>query len=213
MAAANPTTRSQRTVPTQRRAEQTVEQLLDAFAALVHAHGYEQVTTARVAEEAGVSIGLVYRYFPNRIALAEALVHRNRTRFFTRLVERLDEPGIDGWRPALDAVLDTFVELHSGEPGFSVVGFADEFLRSHGVPSDLDNRGLAEGFVVMYRDRFDDGRVEVSDADLEHHMEVAVEIGNALINRAVAKQPGGDPAMIATCRRVLRGYFAELLDP
>jgi DNA-binding transcriptional regulator YbjK len=51
--------------PKQRRARQTVEAVLDAVAKVLKRDGVKAVTTNRIAEVAGVSIGSVYQYFPD----------------------------------------------------------------------------------------------------------------------------------------------------
>lgn len=63
-----------RRVPSQKRAQQTAVCILAAVAELVEVHGrYETFTTADVAEDAGVSIGTVYRYARTRVELLDAL--------------------------------------------------------------------------------------------------------------------------------------------
>jgi AcrR family transcriptional regulator len=56
-------------VPRQKRALRTRAELLAATEALVAAEGSEAVTTTRVASLTGVSVGTIYRYFPDREAL------------------------------------------------------------------------------------------------------------------------------------------------
>lgn len=65
-----------RKIPRQARSLATVEVILDATALLLVNEGYEQATTNRIAERAGVSIGSLYQYFPNREAVVAALAHR-----------------------------------------------------------------------------------------------------------------------------------------
>lgn len=62
--------------PRQQRAKVTVEALLEATTRIVERGGYEALTTNRVAEVAGVSIGSVYEYFPNKQALMAAVAGR-----------------------------------------------------------------------------------------------------------------------------------------
>ncbi len=62
--------------PVQRRSAQTVEAVLEAAARILEAHGLNGYTTNAVAERAGVSIGSLYQYFPNRDALTVALIER-----------------------------------------------------------------------------------------------------------------------------------------
>jgi AcrR family transcriptional regulator len=62
--------------PKQGRAKATVEALLDSAARILKSGGYAALTTNRVAEVAGVSIGSVYEYFPNKQALLAAVAGR-----------------------------------------------------------------------------------------------------------------------------------------
>ena len=62
--------------PIQDRSRQLVQSLLDATADILVRQGYERLTTNRVAEAAGVSVGSLYQYFPNKQALVAALIQR-----------------------------------------------------------------------------------------------------------------------------------------
>ncbi|MEO8877381.1 MAG: TetR/AcrR family transcriptional regulator [Polyangiaceae bacterium] len=66
-----------RKLPTQARAQETVEAILAATKRVLVRDGYEKTTTNRVAEVAGVSIGSLYQYFPSKEALVTALIERH----------------------------------------------------------------------------------------------------------------------------------------
>jgi AcrR family transcriptional regulator len=66
-----------RKMPVQDRSRAMVGYVLEAAAQLFGELGYEGTTTNRVAERAGVSIGSVYQYFPNKEALLLALAERH----------------------------------------------------------------------------------------------------------------------------------------
>lgn len=68
---------AQRRRPRQQRSQQTVDWVLEAAAQLFSEHGYAGTTTNKVAERAGVSVGSVYQYFPNKDALLAALAERH----------------------------------------------------------------------------------------------------------------------------------------
>lgn len=61
---------------TQSRARDTVDAILEASRRIVYRDGVGGLTTNRVAELAGVSIGSLYQYFPGRDAVLHALLQR-----------------------------------------------------------------------------------------------------------------------------------------
>ncbi len=72
--------RMPRRQPVQARAAQTVDAICEATMQLLLRHGAAQLTTIRVAERAGVSVGTLYQYFPNKEALLHALVAQHLRR-------------------------------------------------------------------------------------------------------------------------------------
>jgi AcrR family transcriptional regulator len=62
--------------PRQARSQMTVASLLDATALVLLRRGYAGCTTNLVAEVAGVGIGSLYEYFPNKESLVAALAER-----------------------------------------------------------------------------------------------------------------------------------------
>lgn len=65
-----------RKIPRQKRSREMVARLLDATAETLAVRGLDQTTTNHIAEAAGVSIGSLYQYFPDKDALIEALLER-----------------------------------------------------------------------------------------------------------------------------------------
>ncbi|MDD3763009.1 MAG: TetR/AcrR family transcriptional regulator [Nevskiales bacterium] len=63
-------------IPKQARAQATYKAMLDATAQILSEEGYAAVTTNRVAETAGVSIGSLYEYFPNKQSIVAAAIGR-----------------------------------------------------------------------------------------------------------------------------------------
>ena len=60
--------------PQQDRSRITVEAVLEAAAQVLEADGYDALTTNAVAERAGVSVGTLYQYFPDKAAVVAGLV-------------------------------------------------------------------------------------------------------------------------------------------
>jgi AcrR family transcriptional regulator len=74
--ASAPSSLKPRKRPVQARSEATVAAIFEAGFQVLLASGYCKLTTSRVAERAGVSVGTLYQYFPNRQSLVRALLER-----------------------------------------------------------------------------------------------------------------------------------------
>lgn len=75
-----------RKTPTQSRSRVTVEAIFEATIQVLLSEGMARLTTTRVAERAGVSVGTMYQYFPNKQALVIAL----NERYLNGLAERVE---------------------------------------------------------------------------------------------------------------------------
>jgi len=80
-----------RKLPRQRRSVATVEAILDACSDHILRRGYHGLTTLAVAQRAGVSVGTLYQYFPNREAVAGALAVRAMQRLLEAMRAALAE--------------------------------------------------------------------------------------------------------------------------
>jgi len=77
--------------PRQRRSQATVDAILEATAQVLVADGYDKTSTNRVAKRAGVSIGSLYQYFPNKEALVGELVDRYSNRVMALILAELTQ--------------------------------------------------------------------------------------------------------------------------
>src|SRR4051794_31342297 len=84
-------TRNPRHRPLQRRSEEMVERLLTAATQVLAEVGYGQMSTNRVAAEADVSIGSLYRYFADKDELFETLRQRASDAILRRLTDAIAE--------------------------------------------------------------------------------------------------------------------------
>jgi len=66
-----------RKTPIQARSTVTVESIREATIQVLLSHGAERLTTTRVAERAGVSVGTLYQYYPNKQSLLFAVLEHH----------------------------------------------------------------------------------------------------------------------------------------
>lgn len=77
--------------PTQARAAATVEAIVEAAAQILQKDGEEALTTAKIADRAGVSIGSVYQYFPNKDAVLLAVIRKEREMIGAEVARKIVE--------------------------------------------------------------------------------------------------------------------------
>ena len=76
-----------RKTPVQARSTATVDAILEAAARILETEGLEGYTTNAIAKRAGVSIGSLYQYFPNKDAVTAALVRTDSETMAARMEE------------------------------------------------------------------------------------------------------------------------------
>lgn len=190
--------------PVQARAAHRIEALLDAAAAVVVEHGIEHLTTALVAERAGASIGTVYRYFPDRVALLVALAERNLERM--RLaIERQLEVDHESWDHALDAMVDAMIETFREVPSFRMLR-TGEGLDLGPQHRDAVAPLFVDDVVGYLRERWG---VD-ADAAQRERLELAIGGLDALVTYAFLHDPDGDPRYLALGVQVAREQLAGL---
>jgi AcrR family transcriptional regulator len=112
---------NQRRAPAQARSKATVEAILEAAARIIRREGEDALTTNRIAEVAGVSVGSLYGYFPDKAAIQLALARRMLARGDAAVVAALEAPG--ELSPAR-AMVRTLLGLHATDKALrrSVMG-------------------------------------------------------------------------------------------
>lgn len=93
-----------------------VDTILDAAARVLRKHGYEETTTNRVAEVAGVSVGSLYQYFPNKEALVHALVERHDAAMWSVFTHHATAAIGRPFALAIPAVIDALFAAHLVDP-------------------------------------------------------------------------------------------------
>ncbi|ORB28875.1 TetR family transcriptional regulator [Nocardia brasiliensis ATCC] [Mycolicibacterium parafortuitum] len=92
-----------------------VERILDAGQQVLITHGYDGASTNRIAETAGISPGSLYQYFPNKDAIAGAVIDRYSDQLAAQVAanvtERLTQPAPDYVRESIAALLDA-LDVH-----------------------------------------------------------------------------------------------------
>jgi len=190
---------SLRNEPVQARSTARLAGLLDAAAAVIDELGYERLTTAMVAERAGASIGTVYRYFPDRIAVLQALASRNLERTLAQVTHEIADDSHETWLDALAAAFDVFKRAFENEAGFRSLRVGDVIDLQPNPNDRTYNSVVAETMLNALAERFD---LAVTD-ETRFAFEVAIEISDALASRAFTFDPHGETAFLQAGRETV----------
>jgi AcrR family transcriptional regulator len=181
-----------RNEPVQARSTARLAALMDAAAAVVDEIGYERLTTAMVAERAGASIGTVYRYFPDRIAVLQALGARNLERALTKISDEAAGSDHKDWGSALAASLEILIDAFRTEPGFRSLRVGD-VIDLRPAPNETPFKSVvAAALLDSLVARFD----LPDNNEVRFAFETAIEVSDALAARAFARNPDGDVSFL-----------------
>jgi AcrR family transcriptional regulator len=171
------TVNSPRKIPKQDRAWSTVEAIIEATTRIIEEDGLEGLTTNRAARLAGVSVGSLYQYFPNKEALVEEVRSRFAERFQTRLLELVGRLGGLDLRGAIREWVVTLVELHTESPGVhNAVG--------RGAPADTHG-----AFATVVGGFLDARAEETRRPDRALAGRILIDASEALIHNTALRDP------------------------
>jgi len=180
-----------------------VSRMLDACAELMDEIGYDGLTTTLLAERAGVAIGSVYQFFPDKRAIVLALAQRNIESYVERLSAKITSGELSHWWDAVDAAMDEFIDMNRSTPGFRTLRFGDVVDRNL-LDADRDNDAVLTeqlGKVLV-------GAFGVPENDrLLFSLAIAVEMADGLIKLAFRRDPDGDDQVLSEAKKIVKEYL------
>lgn len=94
----------------------TVDAIVEAAAHILEEHGFDGYTTNAVADRAGVSIGSLYQYFPNKDAITLVLIERDAG----LLIQEVQAASrLDDWHAAIEAMVAAAVRHQLRRPALA----------------------------------------------------------------------------------------------
>ena len=174
-----------------------IEAIIEATTRIIESDGLQGLNTNRVAERAGVSVGSLYQYFPNKEALVEEVRSRFAERFEVALLDLLARlPGL-GLREAIRAWVTTTVDLHTESPGVhNAVG------RGSPAKSRLALAAVVGGYLDAHAS-------EIRRPDHRLAGRVFMDAAEALIHNTALREPAllKDPSWVAEVCDLLERYL------
>jgi AcrR family transcriptional regulator len=193
--------------PQQQRSRLKLRRVLDAADEVLSTEGAAAFSTVRVAQVAEISVGTLYRYFPDKDAIVEALAVRYWSDFEDLVGGIVSADEREPLEDPIATVLDTMATGFRAHPGFLAMWYGG--LRSEQVrDATRTARTSFARSINALLDRHWPGR---DDALREIVSRVVVLLGDGLLREAFRLDPDGDPIVLDEGRRALAAYVAARL--
>ena len=109
-----------RKMPIQARSAVTVEAISEATIQVLLSHGAERLTTTRVAQRAGVSVGTLYQYYPNKQSLLFAVLEQHMNRVAARVEAACERARHKPLAEMIEEMVEAFVDAKMERADISV---------------------------------------------------------------------------------------------
>jgi AcrR family transcriptional regulator len=142
-----------RKTPIQGRSKATCDAVLEAAARILEEEGRAALTTNRIAERAGVSVGSLYQYFPGKEAIVAELIRGMRRDMVELLRAAVEDASSQAFRPAVATLLAATLRHHTDRPALARALEREE----EDLPIDAETQALKSELrvlIVRFLDRW-----------------------------------------------------------
>jgi len=192
--------------PAQARSRQRVEGILDAVAELLVERGFDVITTRLMAERAGIPVGSIYQFFPNKYAIFNALGVRYLGRFaqvYRDIVTA--EVQAEPWDELLDRAIDAFSKVIYAERG-AVILWAGMRNSPELRAAEAQHRASAVDYNLAILDRV----LPHLEPDRRRVIAwVMVRVLDALLYQASREEDERKAQVIAELKQLMKAYVAS----
>lgn len=170
-----------RKLPQQDRSKVTVDAILTATTHILIEEGYDKASTNRIAERAGISIGSLYQYFPNKESLIAALRDRHVSRMMATIESKLKDLDNAPIEVVLPELVKANIAAHAIEPALHKV-LHEQVPRLNQAESENSMTKLLQNYLAKQCDR-------LTPQNLEYIVFIVERTVEALTHAAVIESP------------------------
>lgn len=197
-----------RRVPTQERSRRRVEEILDAAARLVVAHGVEALSTREIARVAGVPVASLYQYFADKDAVLLALAQRDMDEMDHQVLEDLAGIEVLSVASLVRTTMTAFVTVYHRRRAFVEIylrGRTNVAVHQFGREHNASVAEMLRAFAV---------EAGLAGPDLSPKIALlAVEVGDRVFQIAYEHDAEGDPELIEEGITLVTAYLERYATP
>lgn len=192
--------------PRQARSKARLAQILAAADAILATEGVEALTVRRIAERAGVPVGSLYQFFPDKGSVVDAVARAYIAEFDAAVDNLVSAADSGDWSDPVGRIVDEFVALYRSHPGYVALWSGRHLSPELARADEANNQLIAAGVqrVLATHAGLADGPA------LELAVQIAVRAADALLQYAFTVSSDGDEAVLAELKNLLRLYLASL---
>lgn len=169
----------------QERSRATVDALIEATARLLVREGFDKASTNRIAQEAGVSVGSLYQYYPGKEALVAAVIDRHNRELMQVVRAALADVAALPVEKAVRKLVAVAIDAHRVDPRLHRV-LAEQIPRTGRLEKVAT---FNREYYALFRNYLEDHGNELRTADLGLAAFVCVTSIEALTHTAVLHRP------------------------
>jgi len=204
----DPATNEVRRTPSQQRAHESVQAIVRAATEIIEAEGYEAYNTNTVAKRAGVSVALVYRYFPNKESILVALWEETqnvRARTVVHIIRQI--PTVENWEEYARMIMVTLRKLRTDQPNLMMMRKIFPSVPQLAFVENKVIRECGDALVSVIKKRF----AKISDDEAEAATMTLLSMIPPLVDATMeAVDPTAVSALIESNVRLLAMFFTDL---
>lgn len=195
-----------RRAPSQKRSRERVERMLAAASDVIAEQGSDAMRMGEVAERAGVSIGSLYQYFPDKGSIIRTLADRYNT--LGRDCIEAELAGVsdaEGFRAAFGGLIDTYYQLFLAEPVMRDIWSgtqADKQLRDIDIVYGRVNGEILARALKRVRP-------DVDPAEIDRTAFLVMSLGEAAMRLAISVGREEGDGLVEAYKQMVLGKLLE----
>lgn len=199
-----------RKIPVQARSAATLAAIHEAAIQVLLRDGYAALTTTRVAQRAGVSVGTLYQYLPDKRALLAAVLRDHLAGVATAVEAACAATAGQGLEAIARALCAAFLAAKLDRPEVSAALYAPA--------ASLDGQAVVRGLMARAQARIAAALADCADRHVDDPEAAALVLSAALIGPVQAVLEVGAPAPLVAMLRVqlpalALGYLERVSRP
>lgn len=193
--------------PRQQRSRDRVRHILAAADEILSAEGFEALAVRRIAQAAGVPVGSIYQFFPDKAAVVDALAGMYIGQFDAAIEDLVARSAAQRWDDPVGTLVDAFAALYRANPGYVALWSGRHLSPELARADEANNAAIADGVrrILIRQVPLPDGESLVLEA------RVAVAVADALLQFAFREGASGDEAVLDELKALLRLYLERIV--